>query len=127
MRLSIKKCVYKAKHRMEFKVSLLVSCLAIILTAQKTSQTTPTTTPSSTTTTLSTATASAPTTTTAPKTNDTIDYMVLPPGQREVAGVEMYFRDGPSLSSAPVFNVYLGDAFYMYIRYTGIDCSPNKV
>lgn len=31
----------------------------------------------------------------------------------------MYFRERPSLSSAPVFNVYLGDAFYMFIRYTG--------
>uniref|UniRef100_A0A8W8LD70 ZP domain-containing protein n=1 Tax=Magallana gigas TaxID=29159 RepID=A0A8W8LD70_MAGGI len=45
--------------------------------------------------------------------------MELPSVQREVAGVEMYFREEPSLSSAPVFNVYLGDAFYMYIRYTG--------
>lgn len=47
------------------------------------------------------------------------EYMELPSVQREVAGVEMYFREEPSLSSAPVFNVYLGDAFYMYIRYTG--------
>lgn len=51
--------------------------------------------------------------------NSTVDYIVLPSRQREVAGVEMYFRERPSLSSAPVFNVYLGDAFYMFIRYTG--------
>lgn len=36
-----------------------------------------------------------------------------------MAGVEMYFREEPSLSSAPVFNVYLGDVFYMFIGYTG--------
>nr|XP_034303839.1 uncharacterized protein LOC109618787 [Crassostrea gigas] len=133
------------RQRMEFKNNLIIFLLLIggytekvittpssqtehttgsttasttILTAQTTSKTT-TTTPSSTTTTPSTATALAPTTTTAPKTNDAFEYMELPSVQREVAGVEMYFREEPSLSSAPVFNVYLGDAFYMYIRYTG--------
>ncbi|XP_048776898.2 uncharacterized protein LOC125681046 isoform X1 [Ostrea edulis] len=45
--------------------------------------------------------------------------IVLPPMQKEVAGVRMYFREGPSLSSAPVFNVYLGDRFYMFLKYTG--------
>lgn len=57
----------------------------------------------------------------------TVDYIVLPSRQREVAGVEMYFRERPSLSSAPVFNVYLGDAFYMFIRYTGSKWQSNLI
>uniref|UniRef100_A0A8W8MHU3 Helicase ATP-binding domain-containing protein n=1 Tax=Magallana gigas TaxID=29159 RepID=A0A8W8MHU3_MAGGI len=122
---------------MEFKSNLIIFLLllggytekgpttASISMAKTTTQTTslPQKTTSTTTTPLATSTSpsttSATTTASAFKTNGANDYMVLPSVQREVAGVEIYFREGPSLSSAPVFNVYLGDVFYMFIRYTG--------
>lgn len=126
---------------MEFKSNFIIFLLLIggytdkvkTTTTQSTQTTRSATAPATTSTTTNTPTATttpSPTTSQAskknpsttasePKTNGTVDYTMLPPGQREVAGVEMYFREGPSLSSAPVFSVYLGDAFYMFIKYTG--------
>ncbi|XP_062617052.1 uncharacterized protein LOC134278784 [Saccostrea cucullata] len=44
---------------------------------------------------------------------------ILQPKQREVSRVDIYFREGPNNSSPSVFDVYLGDRFYMFITYTG--------
>ncbi|XP_061185051.1 uncharacterized protein LOC133193092 [Saccostrea echinata] len=45
--------------------------------------------------------------------------VVLQPERREVSRIDISFKEGSGISSSPVFDVYLGDRFYMFITYTG--------
>ncbi|XP_062572132.1 uncharacterized protein LOC134234084 [Saccostrea cucullata] len=73
---------------------------------------------------ITTPTSGSSSSTPAPTTSDysltsTEGVELLQPEHREISRVDISFREGPDISSPSVFDVYLGDRFYMFISYTG--------